>query len=155
MDANQNKLATEPDAAVRDVVSEFATTWNRHDMDAMHELCTADVEWINIVGMHWRGRPAVHKGHDSLHRTTFASTDITIEDLKVRALAAGVVCAVATMTFGPHVDPTGREIVDLETMGSFVLVGDADAWKIAHFHNTVIDQVARPFDPVNGSLAPG
>src|SRR4051812_14086542 len=127
MDADQKPLAAETDAAVRDVVSEFATTWNRHDMDAMHELCTADAEWINIVGMHWRGRPAVYKGHDVLHRTTFATTDITIEDVKVRSLAAGVVCAVARMTFGPHVDPVGREIVDLETMGSFVLVGDADA----------------------------
>jgi hypothetical protein len=29
---------------VRSVVKEFANTWNRHDMKAMHELDTDDVE---------------------------------------------------------------------------------------------------------------
>jgi uncharacterized protein (TIGR02246 family) len=155
MDVDQKPLAAETDSEVRQVVSEFAATWNRHDMDAMHDLCTADAEWINIVGMHWRGRAAVYKGHDALHKTTFAKTDMTIEDVKPRAIAPGVICAVATMTFGPHVDPTGREIIDLETMGSFVLTSDGDTWKIAHFHNTIIDPIARPFDPVNSDPTPG
>ncbi len=32
------------ESAVRAVVFEFANTWNRHDMQAMHELDTEDVE---------------------------------------------------------------------------------------------------------------
>ncbi len=62
-------LETDDEAAVRAVVSEFAKMWNRHDMKAMHELNTEDVEWINVAGNHWRGNAAVYKGHDTIHRT--------------------------------------------------------------------------------------
>lgn len=37
-------LNSADESAVRAVVSEFASTWNRHDMVRMHELDTEDVE---------------------------------------------------------------------------------------------------------------
>jgi uncharacterized protein (TIGR02246 family) len=62
-------FSTDDESAVRALVSEFANTWNRHDMKAMHELDTGDVEWINITGNYWRGKAAVYKGRDTIHRT--------------------------------------------------------------------------------------
>ena len=56
------------ESAVRALVDEFATSWNRHDMTAMHELDTDDVEWINVVGHHWRGKATMYKGHDAIHK---------------------------------------------------------------------------------------
>ena len=47
------------ESAVRMVVSAFADSWNRHDMKAMHDLNTEDVEWINVTGNYWRGNDAV------------------------------------------------------------------------------------------------
>jgi uncharacterized protein (TIGR02246 family) len=44
------------ESEVRALLSEFASTWNRHDMVGMHELDTEDVEWINVTGNHWRGK---------------------------------------------------------------------------------------------------
>jgi len=55
-------LSTQDEAAVRGIVAEFAKTWNKHDMKAMHELNTDDVEWINGMANHWRGNAAVLKG---------------------------------------------------------------------------------------------
>src|SRR3982751_7128989 len=60
-------LVADDESAVRALVSEFANTWNRHDMKAMHELDTEDVEWVNVMGHHWRGKAAVYKGHDTIH----------------------------------------------------------------------------------------
>ena len=57
-------FSADDESAVRALVNEFANTWNRHDMKAMHELDTEDVEWINVVGHHWRGKATVYKGHD-------------------------------------------------------------------------------------------
>jgi hypothetical protein len=56
-------FSADDESAVRTLVNEFANTWNRHDMTQMHELDTEDVEWINVVGHHWRGKTTVHKGH--------------------------------------------------------------------------------------------
>jgi uncharacterized protein (TIGR02246 family) len=57
-------LNSHDESAVRAVVSEFARTWNDHDMVGMHALDTEDVEWINITGNHWRGKAAVYQGHE-------------------------------------------------------------------------------------------
>ena len=37
-------FGADDESAVRAIVNEFANTWNRHDMKAMHELDTEDVE---------------------------------------------------------------------------------------------------------------
>ena len=59
MDSEQpSRTFDAPDESViRAVVFEFANTWNRHDMHAMHELDTEDVEWINVSGHHCRAIP--------------------------------------------------------------------------------------------------
>ncbi len=140
-------LAATDQSAVRAVVFEFAKTWNRHDMQAMHELNTEAVEWINVSGNHWRGNAAVYKGHDTIHRTIFAKTDMSVEDTAIRAIAPDVAVAVATMTFGPVVIPSGEELSELKTRGSFILVKHDGTWKIAHFQNTSVDPEADRNDP--------
>jgi uncharacterized protein (TIGR02246 family) len=141
-------LDTDDESAVRAVVSEFANTWNRHDMKAMHELNTQDVEWINVTGNHWRGDAAVYKGHDTIHRTIFANTVMSVEGALVRAIAPGVAVAVATMMFGPVMTPSGEELRELKTRGSFILVKRDSVWKIAHFQNTSVDAEAEQNDPI-------
>lgn len=141
-------LAGNDESAVRAVVFEFAKTWNRHDMQAMHELNTEDVGWINVSGNHWRGNAAVYTGHDTIHRTIFAKTDMSIEDTMIQAIAPDVAVAVATMKFGPVTIPSGEELSELKTHGSFILVKHDGTWKIAHFHNTSVDPEAERSDPV-------
>ena len=136
------------EAAVQAVAFEFANTWNRHDMQAMHELDTEDVEWINVSGHHWRGKDAVYRGHDMIHRTIFANTGMSVEDVVTRALSPDVAVVVATMMFGPVVTPSGQELAELKTRGSFIVVRQDGSWKIAHFQNTSIDPEAEHNDPV-------
>ncbi len=141
-------LAPEDEASVRKVVSEFANTWNRHDMKAMHELNAEGVEWINITGNHWRGNATVYKGHETIHRTIFASTGMRVEEVEVRAISPEVAIAVATMMFGPVMTPSGQEIPELKTRGSFVLVNQGGEWKVVHFQNTSVDPEAERNDPI-------
>jgi uncharacterized protein (TIGR02246 family) len=136
------------ESAVRAVVFEFASTWNRHDMVGMHELDTEDVEWINVTGNHWRGKAAVYKGHDAIHRTIFAKTEMSVESVVIRAIAPDVAIAVATMKFGPVIIPSGQEIPELKTRGSFVLVKHGGTWKVVHFQNTSVDAEAERNDPI-------
>jgi uncharacterized protein (TIGR02246 family) len=144
-------LSSADEAAVRAVVAEFASTWNRHDMPGMHALDTEDVEWINISGHHWRGKAMVYKGHDAIHRTMCAKSEVRYESLTIRAIAPDVAIAVATIKVGPFTIPSGPVIPELKTRGSFVLVKHGDTWKIAHFHNTTVD--AEATDPVTWDAA--
>ncbi len=141
-------LTPDDESAVRAVVAEFANTWNRHDMKAMHELNTEDVEWVNVTANHWKGNPSVLKGHSTIHRTVFAKTDMSVEKTSVRAIAPNAVIAVAAMKFGPVTIPSGQVLPELRTRGSFIMVRRGAAWKITHFQNTTIDADAEKNDPI-------
>ena len=141
-------LTANDESAVRALVSEFADTWNRHDMTAMHALDTDDVEWINVAGNYWRGKAAVYKGHDTIHRTIFAQTSMSVVETTVRAIAPDVALAIATMTFGPVTGPNGQVAAEIRTRGTFTAVRHQGAWQITHFQNTTIDPDAERNDPI-------
>ena len=145
--AKTEVLTRKDEAAVREIVAEFNKAWNSHDMKAMHALNTDDVEWINVTANHWRGNAVVLKGHSTIHRTIVAKTDMSVEKILVRSIAPGVALAVATMKFGPTATPTG-EVLPARTRGTFTMVKQGAAWKIAHFQNTIIDPIAEKHDPI-------
>jgi len=132
-------FSADDESAVRALVNEFANTWNRHNMKAMHELDTEDVEWINVVGHYWRGKATVYKGHVAIHKGMSAGTSVSVESATIRSIAPTVAVAVATMHFGASPDPRYSWVVAAKTRGSFTMVKRDGIWKIAHFQNTVID----------------
>jgi len=140
------EFSAEDEAAVRALVNEFANTWNRHDMKAMHELNTEDVEWINVVGHQWRGNPTVIKGHTAIHKGMVAQVSMSVESATVRSITPIVAVAVATMHFGASPDPRFPWVVSGKSRGSFTTVKNGGIWKITHFHNTSIDPKAENDD---------
>jgi uncharacterized protein (TIGR02246 family) len=146
MTTTPRALVADDESAVRALVDEFANTWNRHDMGAMHELDTEDVEWINVVGHHWVGKAIVYKGHVAIHKGMCAKTTMSVESATIRPIAPGVAVAVATMHFGPSLDPDYPWVVAAKTRGSFTMVKRDGTWKIAHFQNTQIDPKAENDD---------
>ena len=48
---------------VRAVLEAWEAAWNASDMTAMWQLATDDIHWVNVVGMHWRGKVEVQKAH--------------------------------------------------------------------------------------------
>ena len=139
-------FSADDESAVRALVNEFANTWNRHDMKAMHELDTEDVEWINVVGHYWRGKATVYKGHVAIHKGMYATTSASVESATVRSITPTVAIAVATMHFVPSLDPRYPWVAAAKTRASFTMVKRDGIWKIAHFQNTVIDPKAENDD---------
>lgn len=139
-------FSADDESAVRALVNGFANAWNQHDMNAMHELDTEDVEWINVVGHYWRGKANVYKGHTAIHNGMSAGTSMSVESATIRSIAPSVAVAVATMHFGASPDPRFLWAVGAKTRGSFTTVKRNGIWKIAHFQNTVIDPKAENQD---------
>lgn len=139
-----------PDAtAARAVAAGYEEAWNRHDMRALDALFTEDAEWVNIVGMWWRGRAAVGQAHAAFHDTMFKDVPMRLEVDSVHTLAPDVLATVATLTMGDYTTPDGRVMRDSHDRLSLVLVRRGGRWLIGHGHNTVIDPVAAPFDPAS------
>jgi uncharacterized protein (TIGR02246 family) len=132
-------FSAEDESAVRALVNDFASTWTRHDMKAMHELDTDDVEWINVVGHYWRGKDTVYKGHVAIHKGMSAGTTASVESATIRSIAPTVAIAVATMHWGPSHDPHFPWVTAAKSRASFTMVKRDGVWKIVHFQNTNID----------------
>lgn len=136
-------LSGDDESAVRGLVDGFAGAWNRHDMKAMHDLDTDDVEWVNVVGHYWRGKDTVRKGHTAIHKGMEAKTSVSDESTSIHPIAQDVAVVVATLHFlrmpGDPLYTGNGDPMDTKTRGSFTMVKRDGIWKIAQFQNTVVN----------------
>ena len=136
------------EAAVRAAVRTFETGWNSHDMDAMFQAFAPDVEFVNVVGMYWRGLPDVKRAHQLMHEAAFKATSNHIEDMQVRLVAPDAAVAVVRWRKGAtpmpdgSVRPEGRDV-----MSMFFAKRDG-RWLVLSAHNTPIDEKAARFNPI-------
>ncbi len=79
----QSKDAT---AGVKSVVASLAENWNRHDMTAFAAAFTENADFVNVIGMHWQGRPEIESKHTATHRTIFRNSTLQIVESTVRFL---------------------------------------------------------------------
>ena len=147
--AGANGLSKEDDQAVRRVITGFEDGWNAHDMKAIGKLLREDVEWVNVVGMHWRGREAVMAATTAFHETMFKNNHVVTDGVETRGLGAGYAIAVATITVDGFTTPDGHVMPKAQNRETFVLAKGPEGWKIAHGHNTIVDANAARNDPVN------
>ncbi len=62
----QSPIAAKDAAEIRAALNGIQAAWNHHDMTAFVSYMTDDVEWVNIVGMCWRGKAQVFLAHDRM-----------------------------------------------------------------------------------------
>ena len=131
--------------SVKTVISSLAESWNRHDMTAFASAFSEDADFVNVIGMHWRGREEIEAKHTIIHRTIFRNSTLQIVDQSVRFLRRSVAIAhVRTQLKGAESLP-GRNAAEIRhALLTCVLVKEHDRWWIAAAHNTDIVPVAFP-----------
>ena len=147
-------VASSDRIAIEQIVARQAEAWNRHDMHAFVADMAPDVDWINIVGMHWQGRDMVERAHAGLHRAPlFAHSRIVPGTLELRLLSPDVVLAVErSRVEGAGPTPGGDSYPSSGAIGTFLFVKGPIGWQIAHGHNTSIDERATDNDPTKHVL---
>jgi uncharacterized protein (TIGR02246 family) len=124
-------------SGIETVVTAVVGAWNRHDMKAYSALFTEDADFVNVVGMHFRGRPQIEAVHLDLHRTIFRNSNLRAVSTTVRSLNDQVALAhVAWEMTGAEGLP-GWNVPELRKgMMSLVLVRTGDRWLITAAQNT-------------------
>jgi uncharacterized protein (TIGR02246 family) len=122
---------------IETVVSAVVEAWNRHDMQVYSAQFTADADFVNVVGMHFRGRPQIEAVHVDLHRTIFKNSMIRAVSTTVRPVNDQVAMAhVAWEMTGAEGLP-GWNVPELRKgMLSLVMVRAGDRWLITAAQNT-------------------
>src|SRR3984885_6541135 len=80
------------EAAIRAILDRQTDAWNRHDMDAFVADMMTDVDWVNVVGMHWEGGETVRRAHAVLHKGMFANSRLLPPEITMlREIAPNIV----------------------------------------------------------------
>lgn len=142
--------------AVRSVLAAFDEAWNRHDIDALAALLVDEVQWVVTNGNCWRGKAQVWEACFTLHRMlALGSPVLTVRTGRVEVcmLGAEVAQGMATLMFGDGSNGSDQDGPGWHTRASFVMVRHGGAWKIAQFHQTMLDPRVEREDPIWGDAA--
>ncbi len=136
---------TKPDeAAIRRILEEEVTTWNRSDADGYSRYFATEGTFTNVQGMFFTGYKAFRDRHEEIFKGQFRGTALQLEVVSLRFVRPDVAVVDAlTWVSGfskagsppvVHTDAKGR----LRTRLLQVLVKEGDAWKIVVYHNVDI-----------------
>jgi uncharacterized protein (TIGR02246 family) len=142
-------LSKAEEEGVRKTVMGFEEAWNTHDMKLLATLFQEDAEFINVVGMHWRGRDAIVKAHAIFHEIMFKDCRLKTDSIETRALGSDHALAVVTTTQDGFTTPDGQVMPKAQTKQTYVLAKGPTGWQFVHGQNVRIDADAVKNDPVN------
>lgn len=121
--------------AVQVILSTHVESWEAADGVRFASVFAADADFINIRGMHAKGRERIAAWHDQIFTGIYTGTRITLDPMDVRKLSADIAHVIVGSTL--HV-PDGPSSGETETIANIVLARTVDDWEIAAFHNTRI-----------------
>lgn len=131
---------------VNTIANAFAECWNRHDMNAFAALFAADAQFVNVVGLWWRGRDEIRKAHEFTHATMFRNSRLTISETDIRFPADTIAIARSRWRLEGHVSPEGQPLPARTGILVHVLAHTSGTWLIVDSQNTdIIEEVlSRP-----------
>jgi uncharacterized protein (TIGR02246 family) len=129
---------------VKTVVSSLAESWNRHDMTAFAAAFSENADFVNVIGMHWRGRQEIEAKHAATHRTIFRNSHLQILESTVRLLSPDVALAHVWTQLNRAESLRKNVPEPRRALMTCVLVKEADRWLITAAHNVDIVPVAFP-----------
>lgn len=133
-------------AEVNLVVTAFAEAWNRHDMNAFAELFAEDAEFVNVVGIWWKGRPQIKGAHEFTHQTMFKNSRLSIQEIATRFPAPCIAISRCRWILEGHVSPEGQDLPPRTGILVNTLQKISGSWRIIDSQNTdvVEGMLSRP-----------
>jgi uncharacterized protein (TIGR02246 family) len=138
--AKPHQLSVADEKAIRDILKDQETAWNKHDIKAFTKALRDDAEGINVAGMYWRGKPAILKHLVDFHATFLKDCQEYLEEVQVHSIGAGYAVAVNIWKVDGFKGPGGIEFPACRHRSTVMLAKGADGWEVVHFHNTTIDE---------------
>jgi uncharacterized protein (TIGR02246 family) len=117
------------------IASDLEQAWNAGDGEAFARPFAEDADFVNIRGQHFRTRPIIAAGHQTIFDTIYQGSVVRYEPAGVRPLSSSVLIGQIR---GKLRAPSGPLAGEHDALATLVLVDDGDGWRIAVFHNTLV-----------------
>lgn len=128
-------MTTEDRAAVEAVAAGMARAWNAASGAGFAADFDEDADFVNIYGLHARGRQAIADGHNMIFRTVYAGSTLQCGVEQVRYLRADI--ALVHLRCRLSI-PQGPMAGDMASAPSMVMQRTNGGWSIMAFQNTLV-----------------
>ena len=116
----------------------FAEAWNRHDMESFAALFARDAQFVNVVGLWWKGAAAIKAAHEVTHKTMFKDSRLEILEVETRKADHNVALTRARWQLSGHIGPAGQTLPPRTGLLLAVLHRHDGKWLIIDAQNTDI-----------------
>ncbi|HET7462786.1 MAG TPA: SgcJ/EcaC family oxidoreductase [Longimicrobium sp.] len=135
-----------PDAAaahaeVAAIVQAMQDAWNAGDGAAFTAPFTDDADFVNVYGMHARGRDEIRRGHEFILKGPYAGSvnRYVLESVRLPRPDTALAHVRATLQV-----PAGPLAGEHQARYSMVLLHDGGRWQVTAFHNTFVREPGPP-----------
>ena len=142
---------TKDEAAINNAVDAMVYSWNNHNYDDLKNYTTDSTDWVNVVGMWWRGRKESQYAHQEYHNTIFKTGVCEKTSVTIRFVTNDVAIAHLLWHFSdpnPVVLPDGKMPGPTDCIATIVYVKQKGKWLMDAAENVIIDKNAAQYDPV-------
>ena len=128
------------EGAIRKILDDEITTWNRGDADGYSEHFAVDGTFTNVRGMFLTGRQAFRERHEVIFKGPMHGTKLQLQVVSLRFLTSDVaICEALTWVSNfksgappdLHLDAKGR----LRTRLLLVMEKRSGEWQMVVYHN--------------------
>ena len=143
-------------AAINKLVDAMIYSWNNHNYDDMKNYATENTDWVNVVGMWWKGRKESQYAHQAYHNTILKTSVCEIKSVAVRFITNDVAIAHVMWQFrdpNPPLpplppSPDGKPNPSNDDLATLVFVKQNRKWLLTAGENVHIDKSVQQYDPV-------
>jgi uncharacterized protein (TIGR02246 family) len=144
---------TADEAAIKKTLDRFGNSWRKADFSDMKDYMTPDVNWVNIVGMHWHNLKEVQFAHQTFVSGMFKGVEAHNVSTTIRFLTKDVALVYSQSHIGTFYSPDGvdrgyNKAGNTDDLATMVLVKQNGKWMIASAENVTIIPQAQASDPV-------
>ena len=139
---------TKSEKAIEAQIDSFIASWNKHDFSDMKNYIAEECDFVNIKGMHWKGRENIQFAHQANHNQFFKNTPIEKRSVTIRFLKPDVVVAHLLWHIGTFTSPSGSKQGDNDDLATIVFVKTKGNWLITAMENVEVNAQAQSSNPV-------
>ncbi|RZJ92431.1 MAG: SgcJ/EcaC family oxidoreductase [Hymenobacter sp.] len=128
-------------------VNRLVADWNTHEFNHLDSYATDDVDWVNLVGMWWKGRPEVKQAHQTgfdyfFKGVPFTRTGLTVRFLTSEVALAHLLCHVGSLFPPDGIDRGTNRTPETDNILTLVYVKRKGVWVLTAGQNTGINPKA-------------
>ena len=139
---------TKDESAINGQVDAMIYSWNHHNYDDLKNYTTENTDWVNGVGMWWKGRKASQYAHQVIHNTFLKESIVEKKSVAIRFVTQDVAIAHLLWHFSAFTDPDGKKRGPDDCIATLVYVKQNGKWLMDAGENLAIEKEVQQSDPI-------